>query len=364
MSAVARALAHAPARRWAQLGLLVAVLVVHWQLLAPGMARWAANLPATPTDAEAPVAMLVVAVAEQPPALAPAAPPTPTRHPTHRASAAEPIPAPPPATEVLEPEAAPANPAQATAAAREPARPPPAERNQPAPQLPAAGHWAYTAQRGERVGQAQLDWEPQPDGSYRLAWRLTLAGRPATGWSSQGQLSAEDGLLPQRMVEHRGERATRAVNFQRDKQVVSFSGSTAAHPLETGTQDRASWLVQLAGLAQAMGQRLQAGHSLVVPVALPGGQLDAWQFEVVGPVLLTLPGHTALPCVHLLREPARPWDQRVEVWLAPSMGHWPVQLRHTPVPSGEPLLLQWAGDRATEIPGAPTSTAFTTPAHP
>lgn len=307
--------------------------------------------------------MLVVAVTEQPPALAPAAPATPTRRSTRRATAAEPIPAPTQATAALAPEAGPLDPAQT--AAEKPARPLPAEQSQPAPQLPAAGHWTYTAQRGERVGQAQLDWEPQLDGSYRLAWRLTLAGRPATGWSSQGQLSAEDGLLPQRMVEHRGERATRAVNFQRDKQVVSFSGSTAARALEAGTQDRASWLVQLAGLAQAMGPRLQAGHSLVVPVALPGGQLDAWQFEVVGPVLLPLPGHAnALPCVHLLREPTRPWDQRVEVWLAPSMGHWPVQLRHTPVPSGEPLLLQWASDRAAELPGTPTNTAFTTPAHP
>ncbi len=241
----------------------------------------------------------------------------------------------------------------------------PAERSQPAPQLPAAGHWAYTAQRGDRIGQAQLDWEPQPDGSYRLAWRLTLAGRPTTGWSSQGLLSTEDGLLPLRMVEHRGERATRAVNFQRDRQVVSFSGSTATHALEAGTQDRASWLVQLAGLAQAMGPRLRAGHSLVVPVALPGGQLDAWQFDALGPVLLDLPGRTAaLPCVHLLREPTRPWDQRVEVWLAPSMGHWPVQLRHTPVPSGEPLLLQWAGAPADEMPDTTSNTGFTTPANP
>jgi hypothetical protein len=38
-----------------------------------------------------------------------------------------------------------------------------------------------------------------------------------------------------------------------------------------------------------------------------------------------------------VREPAHPYDIRVEVWLDPARGHWPLRLRQTQVPGGEPL---------------------------
>lgn len=40
-----------------------------------------------------------------------------------------------------------------------------------------------------------------------------------------------------------------------------------------------------------------------------------------------------------MREPSRPYDQRVEVWLDPARAHLPVQLRLTLVP-GE-RLTEW-----------------------
>jgi hypothetical protein len=39
----------------------------------------------------------------------------------------------------------------------------------------------------------------------------------------------------------------------------------------------------------------------------------------------------------LVREPEHPYDLRVEVWLDPARGHWPLRLRQTQVPGGEPL---------------------------
>jgi hypothetical protein len=41
--------------------------------------------------------------------------------------------------------------------------------------------------------------------------------------------------------------------------------------------------------------------------------------------------------LHLVREPRRPYDTRVEVWLDAARHHLPVRVRLTPVPGGEPL---------------------------
>jgi hypothetical protein len=39
-------------------------------------------------------------------------------------------------------------------------------------------------------------------------------------------------------------------------------------------------------------------------------------------------------------------DQRVEAWLDPARGHWPVKLRFTPVLGGPPLELLLEGEPA------------------
>ena len=66
-------------------------------------------------------------------------------------------------------------------------------------------------------------------------------------------------------------------------------------------------------------------------VAGTRGQAEEWRFEVTGTERLGLDSGP-VDAVHLVREPARPYDQRVELWLAPQAGHVPVALRFTPVP--------------------------------
>jgi len=62
--------------------------------------------------------------------------------------------------------------------------------------------------------------------------------------------------------------------------------------------------------------RLPAFTQFAVDVAAPGGEASAWW---------------------LVREPAHPYDLRIELWLDPAHGYWPVRLRQTQVPGGEPL---------------------------
>ena len=62
-----------------------------------------------------------------------------------------------------------------------------------------------------------------------------------------------------------------------------------------------------------------------------------------------------LGALQLRREPTRPYDTRVEVWLDPARQHLPVRAVFTTLPGGEPLQLELAAlDRGLEIDaGAP-----------
>jgi hypothetical protein len=205
---------------------------------------------------------------------------------------------------------------------------------------PAPWLVGYTATKGAASGRAQLDWQPLDEQQYRLTWRLELAGRESLAWQSQGHVGPA-GLMPDRMVERRQGRDLAAVNFQRDKGLVSFSGPSTTLPLPAGAQDRASWLLQLPMLAAAVQAHWTAGHSSVsLPVFTTRGEDQLWRFTVVAEDTLPGPQGTPLRTWRLAREPVGPYDSRVEVWLARDHGLVPLRLRFTTPPSDVPLELQ------------------------
>jgi hypothetical protein len=116
--------------------------------------------------------------------------------------------------------------------------------------------------------------------------------------------------------------------------VISYSGSTRSVGLFDGAQDRVSLMLQLAAIAQGQPGGLQAGQRIRLQVANARGQADDWWFEVGGRERIE-PAGTPIDTVHLTREPTQPYDQRIELWLAPAAGHLPVGLRFTPVPGKE-----------------------------
>lgn len=198
----------------------------------------------------------------------------------------------------------------------------------------------YAATKGGASGRALLDWQPLDEQQYRLTWRIELAGRETLAWRSLGHVGPA-GLLPDRMVEQRQGRDLAAVNFQRDKGLVSFSGPSTTLPLPAGSQDRASWLLQLPMLAAAVQAHWTAGHSSVsLPVFTTRGEDQLWRFTVAAEEPLPGPGGQLLRTWRLVREPVGPYDSRVEVWLARDHGLVPLQLRFTTPPAGEPLELR------------------------
>lgn len=264
-------------------------------------------------------------------------------------------PAAPPAERIVRravPQAAPSAPAASTAAASsaasEPAPSAPEEpetefagagTDRPPPlyatQLPPAVQLRYLLRRGPAQGEATLDWQPEA-GRYTLQFEASLRGLWLMQQRSSGQIDA-NGLAPERFTDRRRGRGQPSATFDREAGRIRFSGPPVDYPAWPGAQDRLAWVVQLAGIyraAQAAGHEPLPRVTLFVTGARGGAGL--WTFELQGREAIQGPLGT-VDTLYLRREPERLEDLRVEAWLDPARGHWPVRLRLTPLRGGPPL---------------------------
>ena len=76
------------------------------------------------------------------------------------------------------------------------------------------------------------------------------------------------------------------------------------------------------------------------------GDAETWRFEVQAHEALELPAGAGGEGPDLRREPTRPYDTRVEVWLDPAREHLPVRARFTTVPGGVPPQMDLASAAA------------------
>ena len=101
-------------------------------------------------------------------------------------------------------------------------------------------------------------------------------------------------------------------------------------PLQPGSQDRLSLLLQLGLILRAQPQRLAVGQTITIP-ELGSRSIDAAVFGSEGNEVLVTPSGP-LHTVHLVRrdgDPAR--DPKVDVWLGYDQHFKPVRIRLTDV---------------------------------
>ena len=196
--------------------------------------------------------------------------------------------------------------------------------------MPSAAELQYDV-RATRKGmslpaQSVLRWQPAA-GSYqaRMEFKALFVG--ARSQTSVGTLSAADGLMPTRYGDKN--RSEQATHFDRTRQppVLRFSANTPDLPLQPHTQDRLSVLLQLGAMLAGEPARFGPGQTVTLHTAGPK-DADLWQFRVGNTTALNLPAGT-LEAVHLDRAPLHTYDNRVEVWLAPSLGYLPVRILWT-----------------------------------
>jgi hypothetical protein len=181
----------------------------------------------------------------------------------------------------------------------------------------------FDVRRGLVSGQSTLSWRPE-NGAYTVAMNNEAFGVGALSWASRGVLDA-DGLAPERYSEIRNRREVRSTNFQRDVGKLSFSAQSHEYPLTPGLQDRVSWMLQLAAVLQANPHLSAPGARLTLAVVGTRGAPEPWVFTVQDSANERSSEPTVANSVHLLREPRRPYDLRVNIWLDPARYHLPVR---------------------------------------
>jgi Protein of unknown function (DUF3108) len=344
-------------RRAVLWGLIVAALALHLffldslgagaqrdQVVAKAAALEVRSLPA-------PAAPVTPAAAVEAPPQARKPAPPPAEAPRAQAPAGVPVataraaaPAAPSALKT--PEVDSVAPLSAEAAAPAPPAPstPPAHGDVPvySTQLPPSLRLQYALRRGALSGSGELQWR-LADGGYQLSLEGRLAGLAVLKQISQGRID-EAGLAPLRFTDQRRRGGVQAANFQRGTGAtgegkVTFSGPTNEYPLLPGTQDRLSWMLQLAAVAAAEPERLAPGGKVVLYVVGARGDADVWVFRFVDFELIDT-AEGPLRTAKFSRDPRRLYDTQVEAWLDPARHHLPVKARLGTSPDGDALELQ------------------------
>lgn len=194
--------------------------------------------------------------------------------------------------------------------------------------IPPAATFRYRIQRGLLSGTGDLQWRPTKD-HYELRLESKVAGLTILTQVSQGGFDGA-GLAPVRFTDQRLRRATSAANFQRDVGKITFSGPSTEFALRPGSQDRLSWMVQLAAIVSADASLRQTGAKIVMNVVGSNGDLAVWAFRCNGNEPVEGAGGT-VDALSYVREPHDPNDTRAEVWLDPSHHYMPA---HATLKSG------------------------------
>ena len=189
-----------------------------------------------------------------------------------------------------------------------------------ATRLPPPFEIMFSLERGGQSGEARLNWVRDGD-HYQLQLNGGLNGAPGFESTSTGDVDGT-GVAPLRFVDRRAGRGAQAVNFQREAGKITFSGPATEYPLVPGSQDRLSWVVQLAGILKADPSLATPGRQVTLYVAGARGDADVWVFSVEAPE----PVGNA-DAVKLVHESRRPYDTRAEVWLDPARHFLPLHVR-------------------------------------
>jgi hypothetical protein len=188
---------------------------------------------------------------------------------------------------------------------------------------PPAAHLTYAVTRtlpgqaASAAGDAQLVWQAD-DERYQLRLDGVLGQLTSEGGNSDA------GIAPQAATERHADGSLATARFDQDSERIVFSASPRSFPIHTGSQDRASLLMQLAGMGLAEPDQIRD----VIEVYVVGAQ-DAGivKFQVLGQEDVESALGT-LPSWHLAQV-VRPGEARLELWLAPQHSWFPVQLRMT-----------------------------------
>jgi hypothetical protein len=170
---------------------------------------------------------------------------------------------------------------------------------------------------------AELNWH-NTGSDYEASMTVRALFIGSRSMASKGQIVGE-GLAPGRFADKYKNEV--AAHFEPDKGQVSFSANTPTVPWVKGMQDRVSVFFQLAGMLAGNPEGFPVGSTISMVTVGPR-DADGWTFLVESGEKLQLP-FGELNTIKLSRQPRKEFDQKVEIWYAPSLGYLPVRSKIT-----------------------------------
>jgi hypothetical protein len=182
----------------------------------------------------------------------------------------------------------------------------------------------YSLQRGPFSGVGELAWAPQGN-RYSLSLTGRVAGLRLLQQTSTGQLGAH-GLVPEQFSDQRARGAALVATLAGERRVITFSSGAPETPWLHGTQDRLSWMVQLPAILNGLPKPPVSGLGIELYVTGARGDTDTWTFRFLGLESVATAAGT-FSAAKWVREPRRPNDTSVEVWLDPARHHLPIRAK-------------------------------------
>jgi len=170
---------------------------------------------------------------------------------------------------------------------------------------------------------AELAWKTDGE-SYQAVMKISAFLIGSRSMTSVGKVTAS-GLAPTRFADKF--RSELAAHFEADKGKIIFSANTPDAPWIDGVQDRVSVFLQLGGMLAAHPAGYPPGSNITFLTIGPR-EADSWTFVIDGDEALDLMD-TPMTALKLTRKPRKEFDQKVEIWFAPSLGYLPVRSRIT-----------------------------------
>jgi len=170
---------------------------------------------------------------------------------------------------------------------------------------------------------AELAWKTDGD-SYQAMMKVSAFLVGSRSMTSVGKITSS-GLAPTRFADKF--RAELAAHFEPEKGKISFSANTPDALWVEGVQDRVSVFLQLGGMLAARPQDFPPGSNITFLTVGPR-EADSWTFVIEAEENLDLMG-APMVALKLTRKPLKEFDQKVEIWFAPSLGYLPVRSRIT-----------------------------------
>jgi Protein of unknown function (DUF3108) len=186
--------------------------------------------------------------------------------------------------------------------------------------------FAATAQQGTTPMQGvfgNLVWL-QDGERYDAQLSLTFLFKTIRSQHSNGVIGST-GIEPLRFSDKR--KTEVASHFVRDQKTVIFSNNSPSVPLLAGAQDRLSVVMQLGALMAGDPPRYPPESVIAVQTVGPS-DAEIWTFTVSGEERLTVPAGE-FTVRKLTRNPRQPFDDKIELWLAPELGYLPVRIKQT-----------------------------------